>query len=1230
MSEDAVVLDKLEKVYIAFSGSGDDRRIAELMLFIRSRLTEIAEYDPISGDALPSNVADVNVWITSQSGKETYYKDRIFRIVEHTSAAIRHIAENMLSKIIRTHEIMPIYSVREIDSASIQWLAMKPGRTIMEKLSGNPKLKAVKRKESFDTAENKLFKIFLQELDRILEIRRKYLNDEPEIYLFIQHWLRSDVCNSMGPWINILPNNILLQDKNYKKIWDSWRQLQDIDANIKNDFENIRQNYLKVLFWEILSLMSQNSSFRLLQKPVSLDYADYSFSVKGYLLLNKSKINNNILYRGEFDVSLNFNGEKYELKIHFLSPSKIILISYEDKELRITYGKNDTNNTVIDPTSKLRTVKRIAADIIKIILVNNRDTQINNLQNNIKNDKKYFENAVIDLLNVNPQYYTENNIKGQMPYSLIQQIWKGGITINCGSASAVDFSKEIKTLSLRNLFYNDISFTAIEKNNTAMEFAKKMKEYLNVDKITYLIPDWASDFDLENIRKGMNYYFEQAYSIPQSIAALSFYLDAYISNKELSEAFNPNIIYVILDIYDKKLTITPVKSYHSSELEEKVPKTKGIYWERHPTIIIDLNENIYQDEFTAEIYKIFGIDYIENAENTISMYNKMNWIHLPENVDLLKAKRFNIAESIEKIKNELYKNEIFKKGLPVKAIILDKRIELSGPKNYSFKTESLLAGAMNLSKRQIAAGNIPLWRDHLPELALKTKKNTLYNLVGKNTVIDPERRKRIEIEVPIPDGIQGPYFISLPANSKKIDFQLIQGQGSKTTKYYALLESPAFPLLKETICRLKLTYMYGDEKPYHLLFIPEDQKNAGFNSIEVQWRTKDELPVVELIAPEFPKIKTWNELTMQINECINNLESMFNKKTGILKSKRQDKNNADYCNILVDNTIVRCYKNMFFDKNEYIESTEETLLYLNIEERVVNNKKQQSGKNISTSESGYICSNLRSIRSTVSVIWNGHSLQEIDAPQELREKIVRYNNILTDTLKVNLNNQKLFKEIMLFLSYMHKDMPMECINNLVQCIEDNVLYSMYSKEIAYAIGDASIEWQKKLLKYVLNNINIKSPLAAASLRMLSIALWKNEKLIYMIENTQAENIINTLKNEFKNIINNRKSINAQDYVILTRYFELLLALLRKRTYENKILLPESEIVEWFESVLDKIEILLKNYNGYRIISYLEFDNKKKDNKIPDILLMLRQYLTCKDDSNTIKIVGIDFEEEKSD
>ena len=114
--------------------------------------------------------------LTSEA--EILHCDYVSRIVDLTLDAFSHIISSTHSEIIREDVMMPVYKVRELDSYCINWLSRKSGRTIREKLAGIGSMMAVRRRESFDTGENRLLKTFAERISELIQLKQEYLPDE--------------------------------------------------------------------------------------------------------------------------------------------------------------------------------------------------------------------------------------------------------------------------------------------------------------------------------------------------------------------------------------------------------------------------------------------------------------------------------------------------------------------------------------------------------------------------------------------------------------------------------------------------------------------------------------------------------------------------------------------------------------------------------------------------------------------------------------------------------------------------------------------------------------------------------------------------------------------------------------------------------------------------------------------------------------------------------------------
>ena len=209
-------------------------------------------------------------------------KDALSSIVDDSALAFRHLSENMKEKIIRENVQMPVYKVKEINSYGLNWLSRQSGRTIRQKISsaGNS-IMAVQRRMSFDTAENRLFIAFAKEiyeqlntkLESFEEIDRRRIEKEENMRDELAVFLRRDDISEVRRWENLPPNNTLLSDQNYKKIWHAWNQMKKLDERVKNDSNCIEKRLTTIFFIELLVYFRE--LLQVPQMPVEIDYDSY-------------------------------------------------------------------------------------------------------------------------------------------------------------------------------------------------------------------------------------------------------------------------------------------------------------------------------------------------------------------------------------------------------------------------------------------------------------------------------------------------------------------------------------------------------------------------------------------------------------------------------------------------------------------------------------------------------------------------------------------------------------------------------------------------------------------------------------------------------------------------------------------------------------------------------------------------------------------------------------------
>jgi hypothetical protein len=810
--------------------------------------------------------------------------------------------------------------------------------------------------------------------------------------------------------------------------------------------------------------------------------------------------------------------------------------------------------------------------------------------------------SVIDLCSVRPRVASDTAQGHDLPFRLLLQYWpeeySAGEPLDCGEAKALALSPDTTVVSMRSLFSSSDALSSTRKLSAAMFFIKKIKEYLPTESLSYLLPDWGNDFELDWVRKSVNSYFDDATPIPRSIAAVC----AWQSTWQSSNTFGTNVIreddlVLVADTFDGRLAISPLQAVCPKGLPEAVPETRGFGWKLHPVFTVEdtrihssLAESLSrrmrcQVQDAREWMRLFGFDGLVREAGKLSLVTGDTWHHLPASVHEI---------LIQGLEEPALTKEIFDKCLdsidggfhPKKVFILPlaetiRKGELGPSYHWLGSSWPLVEGARTLHAWQKRAGDdIPLWTSHLPGLSMSILRDGFFEedfwLVREKDAppVIPQRGKKISIPVK--------EIFTLPAGRSFYHFPLRQGQGKHELRFAAHIESVQFPLEADTDCSLQMTYTYGIDSPYELELIPINAAGKG-RPFRVEWRPVEE-STADLSAPAFPERKTWAEL------------QKYPKDDG-----------SDPSDLLK-----RCASGL---------RSLQTLLPYNSEpipsefrDKIFNSKVAGVEKKIFN------------LRFPVLTIWdNGRSLSEPDAPAHFRQTMFEGLKCALSIMELENTPETLKNELFFFLSSLHKDAPSLAADKLIKSMTDKKLLGEYRRNIAFSIGNAELPWQEKLLVNIINQENNDGLTKSIKMEILAIAFWRSEELVFRLTESEFKKLCHSLLDclEF-----DLHKITQQDkgYLALSRHLELLFALLRMRASENEalktLLAPGKELTKRYAALVEKAS---KKFieSGFKWRSRINLKvEKPKLCKIPDLLYALRMYLTGASGASTIWVTGI--------
>lgn len=594
----------------------------------------------------------------------------------------------------------------------------------------------------------------------------------------------------------------------------------------------------------------------------------------------------------------------------------------------------------------------------------------------------------VDMIEIHPHYAIDKASVQSLDDTFIWQQWKNkkeAVDLELFKSDALYLHPDTDTVTSQDLFFADVEDIPDQLlERAASEFATQLRSTFINDKLIWLVPDAVNDFDLEIIRRNLNARFPNAEPLPRSVAAL-------FANLDYKKITGEGFAEVVVDTIGGIICATKLTARFDQELKDRLSETKGYYWERSPSVIL-----------SKELYK------------EIRHFDMMI-----------------VDENEQWSKSTLLK----KSALPSKAK-LKSDPHIGNIANLIPINESPVVGGIRLHELQQKAGDIPLWRDQIPELSIMVMKEERYErfyLVSRGHTIKPIRGHSVPI--PIKETFQ------LPAGKEFYQFPLYKGESDEDLRYSARLDSLAFPRATNTDCKLNLTFRYGDNEPYTLIFTPMDK---SFPSVRATWRRTI---LTDAPGPGFPKPNTWNDMyTMPKKDgcgtsdlldwfcsAIDRLDSVLNRKTGeILYEWRENNKGQYYTHVECDGIEENVYLNekKFVKGVHYSQFSDYDIVSF---ELIKDTRGKFSGKDIAgedyTPPNSYIIGRItKSLNFPFIAIWKeGRSLSDPRCPasfaQIAKEKIA----YLGDFVRRKDMDNGIKKALFFLLACLHKDTIPECM-----------------------------------------------------------------------------------------------------------------------------------------------------------------------------------------------------------
>lgn len=810
------------------------------------------------------------------------------------------------------------------------------------------------------------------------------------------------------------------------------------------------------------------------------------------------------------------------------------------------------------------------------------------------------EPICIDLTVLHPRYASGDR-KGvqSLADAFLWQRWQRGdeaVGIELFGSDAAWLHPDATTISAADLFFAKDNTTELF-DHAAHVFTIRLSETFKNDTLIWLTPDFLNDFELEVIRRNLNARFLDAEPLPRSVAAVFAQADpARITGEGYS--------IVVVDSIGGNTTATKVVAKFDKDLAKRLPITKGFYWERCPPVVIPGGET------EIPIGKGYDIATLDAKEQ---------WR------DATRPTRPPFIEAA-----------------------LLKRVPDIG--NFAFcinLTETPVMGGIHLHALQQQVADIPLWRDQIPELSIKVMKDGRYqrfHLVSRGTTVKPVRGKPVPI--PIAEDF------SLIAGKPHYSFPLYIGGDGDDLGFSARLDSPAFPLKNKAECELNLTFDYGADDPYKLVFTPYDKH---FPPIRANWRRTEEVIITDAPAPEYPTPMTWADLrsvsklgskeTSDLLEWVQNAMTQLDRDiyihpkprtTGTISSKwltdKKKGGHFTFATCTSTDESVFIHQNSIVRELNYADFTEGKEISFELQERdgkfsgwkVAGPKyKDEVRLKIFDKESteNLVANIHKRLYFPVIQVWrDGRSTGDRECPKEFAAAMKAKRKYLVALLNESGIPAQVKSEILFLMACMHKDAPDDCVQWITGQVKGQKIRA--PRAVGFALGDVSQEWQQDVLSQLVANPSNDA------LSILAYAIWCEQHVVERLNFVELQTVLEVLSERLRKIAaapqTDLRNKNWQRAA--TGTLELLLGLLRTRASSNpetKMLLqPHQKITKDLAKQVERVTELVALSN-ISLFSRVQINIEKPEgDRTPDLLYALRLYLTGDDGANAIHISSV--------
>lgn len=960
-----------------------------------------AERDMHTGESLPRPLHEVLKAVSdaTKTGTRPIPNDRLQRAAVLAFEPLRKIFDHPTTRLLREHEQCPIHNIREMDTHCMAWLARLPGRTIREKLAGKQHALSVVRRFTPDTPENRVAKrvadILMRRLNARFDQEAAYDDDGPcytqqrEPLDFCRRILRDPEFSTVPASDMPRPNNALLGDRLYSRIWRAWMLLHGEEDALRNAWPHAEECFRAAAFWTIAGQIAerydayvvedlvvpdvettgshkcsiQNNASTPITKVELLVMADSGAEAavisvhqvsKGIrvtekrLIAQKNPTKGCVKFIRDDDKRFGFirgeSGEEYYFDPGTVGDDDTFSGLRESDSVTFTAGSQGRGKNVparnvrpyetglrlanviekgsttwrveFDDASRQPDLQRFRGFPVQVALDNGQRaanqhlTAFSDLKDiataawrgwadieglrSIAKDTTPSLNFKLSPTSNTPPEKNASKI-GIDPFGRCvfvgtkENAWPTEIlpyALHCDSQWQVGTSRRLPSVdtpwTLHPLDTDPEDADESTSNTSYRQIARALAEEVDAREVSFVVPDGLDEFAQQSLRAAMLGAFPRSRPVARSVAAaLAWQRQKEFSKREVGDG---DAVLVLCAEADA-LTFSLLVARHDWRLEEELPESGGIFWERRPALPAeeygeglglrhlwrDYARRLFNVDDQDESYRDEVISYIVNSgllQETIEsdsprwIRDRDRWLvleHSPQHwAGVLRhwrrrfdrALKSDLRQLIARAVSGQNRCHLLLVGPPfnerdvsdhiekaLSQIITHTRTTLGHVDRIASERGELAIGASEFTERSCAG--LPAWKDWLPDLFLEIIRDGLYDEVElmRDKVVDATlgavHREKVAEELVLPAGYS---HYTLP---------IVTGRANRRPVLADLrLDSGSFPLQYDVQIRLELNYQYGVENGYEITAIPVEKESTLFSVLKGKWvrseKAKDE------------------------------------------------------------------------------------------------------------------------------------------------------------------------------------------------------------------------------------------------------------------------------------------------------------------------------------------------------------------------------------------------------